>query len=1176
MRKRTYIKLFLIFILISLTLFTFSSLQAESTSISFSQINEWLEEAGEKYEIPPIILKAIAWQESNWRHYDKNGNILSSPQGYYGIMQIPNPNLGPKENIFEGARILGVDKWNTSFKGSDKYPNYIEKYDKRKDILENWFYAIVMYGHLKESDKFAYVKTIYSIIENPENYYDYVSEKYKSVDEDILKYFYPRVKITVPFGMKIKDIDGIERIFPNNYDPQHIFGFTIKDLVDNGGTIHDKDGNDITQLFLKEVEGIQEEINEEESSNESEELSQAESGIHSIDIGFSTEDYTWKFKNEGPFVNIVPGINGLCFGMSLTSGLAFLNKIPLPKCNDPYLLPNEWQKAIKDAQMELVAMLKGLKALITSGDHEKILNTLKDTLERGIPCILFLKGDAIHAVLAYGIEGDYDEGKIKVYDPNYPNQISEITYKREVGKIKIDKYTNKEVYDIWEIQKISNIPDKVLDCSKDEGKVEVIGIDAGYKGTPIQGKEYTLKIKVKNSSIYPKWVQINLIGVGKGNRWDNELIEGKKEKEYSFKYKYEEKMITIGITNKYTNTQDNFYFNLNLKTEIKGQIKGEGKVIEGAEISIYGTNKKTKSGKDGRYILSDVPVGKIKLVITKEGYMKQEKEIYIPLKGQVITNIDINLTPQTSNVPQAKSWQRTYGGSKNDGASSIQQTKDGGYIVAGYTKSFGAGGSDVYIIKLDENGNIVWEETYGGRNDDGASSIQQTTDGGYIVAGGTNSYGAGGSDVYIIKLDENGNIVWEKTYGGSKNDGASSIQQTKDGGYIVAGWTRSFGKGDYDVYIIKLDENGDKVWEKTYGKSKDDGANSIQQTTEGGYIVAGWTWSFGKGEDVYIIKLDGNGNKIWEKNYSAEGWDEASSIQQTKDGGYIVAGWTKSFGPNERVVYPIYGIVYWDVYIIKLNVNGNKIWEKIYKGGSFGNLESLYTTTDNWVYSIQQTKDGGYIVAGWTSGYKVKGENVYIIKLDANGNKVWEKKYGGEDYYRAYSIQQTKDGGYIVAGETNSFGEGDYDVYIIKLDENGNLTYSIKEAEESLRYAIHTIQTALENYARDNFGYYPKNLLSILSYLPDNQFPKHPLTNKPYKIGINLFDPENGGSPVKNSSDVKYQYAIVYKYDTFLDEYTLIGYDQTNTKVILIIRGYYIGYDSTNTKIIYIITGGGE
>jgi len=1137
MRKRTYIKLFLI--LIFFPLFAYS-LQAQFTPIPFYQINEWLEEAGEKYEIPPIILKAIAWQESNWRHYDKNGNILSSAQGYYGIMQISNPNLGPKENIFEGARFLGDKKWNTSFKGSDNYPNYIEKYDKRKDILENWFYAIVMYGHLKESDKFAYVKTIYSIIENPEKYYDYVSKKYKSVDKDILKYFYPRVKITVPFGMKIKDIDGIEKIFPNNYDPTHIFGFTIKDLVDNGGTIHDKDGNDITQLFLKEVEGIQEEINEEESSNESEELSQAESGIHSIDIGFSTEDYTWKFKNEGPFVNIVPGINGLCFGMSLTSGLAFLNKIPLPKCNDPYLLPNEWQKAIKDAQMELVAMLKGLKALVTSGDHEKLLNTLKDTLERGIPCILFLKGGANHTVLAYGIEGDNDGGKIKVYDPNYPNQISEITYKREVGKIKIDKYTNKEVYDIWEIQKISNIPDKVLDCSKDDGKVEVIGIDTGYKGTPIKGKEYTLKIKVKNSSIYPKWVQINLIGVGKGNRWDNELIEGKKEKEYSFKYKYEEKMITIGITNKYTNTQDIFYFNLNLKTEIKGQIKGEGKVIEGAEISIYGTNKKTKSGKDGRYILSDVPVGKIKLVITKEGYMKQEKEIYIPLKGQVITNININLTSLISNILQEKSWQKTYGGSGDDSANSIQQTTDRGYIFAGWTESSGAGGKDVYIIKLDKNGNKVWEKTYGGSGDDSASSIQQTSDGGYIVAGWTRSFGAGGSDIYIIKLDENGNKVWEKTYGGSDYDEAYSIQQTKDGGYIVAGYTRSFGAGESDIYIIKLDGNGNSVWERTYGGIKDDEAYSIQQTTDGGYIVAGYTESFGAGgADVYIIKLDANGDKVWEKTYGKSKDDGANSILQTTEGGYIVAGWTWSFGKEE------------DVYIIKLDANGNKVWEKTY-GGSY----------DDEAYSIQQTKDRGYIVAGETYSFGAGGYDVYVIKLDVNGNKVWERTYGGSYWDFAYSIQQTTDGGYIVAGRTWSFGEGYWDIYIIKLDKFGNaknnLIISIKKIEENVRSSMKTMQTALEMYATDNYGNYTDDLLDLLDYLPDNQFPKHPLTNKPYEIGINLFDPVNGGSPVKNSSDVKYQYAIVYKYDASNHTYT------------------FIGYDSTNTKIIYIITGGGE
>jgi len=537
-----------------------------------------------------------------------------------------------------------------------------------------------------------------------------------------------------------------------------------------------------------------------------------------------------------------------------------------------------------------------------------------------------------------------------------------------------------------------------------------------------------------------------------------------------------------------------------------------------------------------------------------------------------------------------ESWEKTFGGSDYDTAWSIQQTKDGGYIVAGYTSSFGAGGGDVYIIKLDENGNMVWErtyggsgydiansiqltndggyiiagktgdfysgdvyiikldkdgnksweKTYGGSGDDWARYIQQTTDGGYIVAGSTSSFGAGKSDVYVIKLDENGNKVWEKTYGGSDYDEAYSIQQTKDGGYIVAGYTRSFGAGESDIYIIKLDGNGNSVWERTYGGIKDDEAYSIQQTTDGGYIVAGYTESFGAGgADVYIIKLDANGDKVWEKTYGKSKDDGANSILQTTEGGYIVAGWTWSFGKEE------------DVYIIKLDANGNKVWEKTY-GGSY----------DDEAYSIQQTKDRGYIVAGETYSFGAGGYDVYVIKLDVNGNKVWERTYGGSYWDFAYSIQQTTDGGYIVAGRTWSFGEGYWDIYIIKLDKFGNaknnLIISIKKIEENVRSSMKTMQTALEMYATDNYGNYTDDLLDLLDYLPDNQFPKHPLTNKPYEIGINLFDPVNGGSPVKNSSDVKYQYAIVYKYDASNHTYT------------------FIGYDSTNTKIIYIITGGGE
>jgi len=225
---------------------------------------------------------------------------------------------------------------------------------------------------------------------------------------------------------------------------------------------------------------------------------------------------------------------------------------------------------------------------------------------------------------------------------------------------------------------------------------------------------------------------------------------------------------------------------------------------------------------------------------------------------------------------------------------------------------------------------------------------------------------------------------------------------------------------------------------------------------------------------------------------------------------------------------------------ITVNVQNIKqnVWEKTFGGSD-----------DDYAYSIQQTSDGGYIVAGRTSSFGAGSADVYIIKLDENGNKLWEKTFGGSSYDWANSIQQTTDGGYIVAGVTNSFGAGGWDVYVIKLDENGNL-YSVNTIEEKVESVMKTLQKALEKYSIKNYGNYTNDLLDLLDYLPDNQFPKHPLTKKPYEIGINLFDPVNEGSPVKNSSDARYQYAIVYEYDDSNNTYTLIGYDQTNTKVI--------------------------
>ena len=414
-------------------------------------------------------------------------------------------------------------------------------------------------------------------------------------------------------------------------------------------------------------------------------------------------------------------------------------------------------------------------------------------------------------------------------------------------------------------------------------------------------------------------------------------------------------------------------------------------------------------------------------------------------------------------------WAKTYGGTSWEEAYSIQQTLDGGYIVTGYTNSFGAGNADFLVIKLDSSGGVEWAKTYGGTGYEEAYSIQQTADGGYIVAGWTGSFGAGNSDCLIIKLGSVGTVTWAKTYGGSSWDRAYSIQETSDEGYIVAGYTDSFGGvpadspnvgqiasfsttsinfstyyvASSDFLVIKLDSLGNVSWAKTYGGSNSDEASSIQQTLGGGYIVAGFTDSFGAGEsDCLVIKLTANGNVSWAKTYGGSNSDEASSIQQTTDGGYIVAGSTGSFGAGN-----------YNCLVIKFNSTGVVEWAKTYAGSS-----------DDEANSIQQTTDGGYIVAGWTNSFSEGDNDCLIIKLTANGVVSWAKTYGGSSGDAAYSIQQTSDGRYIVAGYTESFGgvpgdspnvgqiasfgttsinsstNGVYsDFLVIKLDSNGEI-----------------------------------------------------------------------------------------------------------------------------------------
>ena len=311
-------------------------------------------------------------------------------------------------------------------------------------------------------------------------------------------------------------------------------------------------------------------------------------------------------------------------------------------------------------------------------------------------------------------------------------------------------------------------------------------------------------------------------------------------------------------------------------------------------------------------------------------------------------------------------WDRTYGGRSDDGASCLIQTTDGGYAVAGLTSSKGAGNADFWLIKLDHQGNMIWDRTYGGSGSDWARSLIQTTDGGYMVAGPTLSKGAGKSDFWVIKLDYQGNMIWDRTYGGSGSDWAWSLIQTTDSGYAVAGLTNSKGAGNVDFWVIKLDHQGNMVWDRTFGGSDDDGAYSLIQTTDGGYAVAGVTFAKGAGNaDFWLIKLDHQGNMVWDRTYGGSNRDCANSLIQTTDGGYAVAGWTRSKGAGKS-----------DFWMIKLDSQGNMVWDRTFGGSN----------DDGDPSSLIQTTDGGYAVAGATSSKGAGKSDFWVIKLDAQGN----------------------------------------------------------------------------------------------------------------------------------------------------------------------------------------------
>jgi len=396
-------------------------------------------------------------------------------------------------------------------------------------------------------------------------------------------------------------------------------------------------------------------------------------------------------------------------------------------------------------------------------------------------------------------------------------------------------------------------------------------------------------------------------------------------------------------------------------------------------------------------------------------------------------------------------WQTCLGGSGDESASAIRQTSDGGYIVVGTSESNNGevsgnhGGEDYWIVKLDTTGAVQWQKSLGGSSFDEALSVQQTSDGGYIVAGGSYSNDSevsgnhGYEDYWVVKLNDIGAIQWQKCLGGDTTDVATSIRQTSDGGYIIAGQSYSNDSevsgnhGNFDYWAVKLTDSGAIQWQKSLGGSSYDGAYSIQQTSDGGYIVAGQSFSdddelSGKpgGANDWIVKLNDTGAIQWQKSL---GGSMAAAIRQTSDVGYIVAGYNE---PNDSEVFGNHGGL--DYGVLKINDTGAIQWQQSL-GGSGGENAT----------AISQTSDGGYIIAGTSDSRDGDvtgnhgGWDYWIVKLTSTGTIQWQESLGGSNNELAQSIQQTSDGGYIIAGQTNSNdGEvsgnhGGFDYWIVKL-----------------------------------------------------------------------------------------------------------------------------------------------
>lgn len=385
-------------------------------------------------------------------------------------------------------------------------------------------------------------------------------------------------------------------------------------------------------------------------------------------------------------------------------------------------------------------------------------------------------------------------------------------------------------------------------------------------------------------------------------------------------------------------------------------------------------------------------------------------------------------------------WNRTYGGTLDENGLALLECADKGFIITGDTRSFGAGGLDIFVVRTDPLGYLLWNHTFGGTGDDGSLSIVACDEGGFAIAGWTNSFGAGGSDMWVIRIDANGNHLWNQTYGTAEGETGRSIVKCTSGGFAITGWTSK--TSDTDAWLVRIDENGNELWNQTYGYDPDvhtsnDRGYSLVECSDGGFGIVGYTLGPTQEtaeEDIWLIRTDNSGNHLWNYTYGGADRDWGQGLTLCRNGDFAITGYTHSWGSGGTGT---------NNFLVRTDSNGNELWHRAYSG-----------TYPDYAYSVKELRSGGFALAGIWSW-----SGMYVECTNSTGYTQWRGAYGGH----GYDVIECSGGGLALIGRTSAFGAGGFDMRLVRLQPVRWIetpTDQIYEWGESFRYDLNATSDA--------------------------------------------------------------------------------------------------------------------